>query len=99
VATSEDPSVRDGAEALLLAERLCEVSGCAQASELDALAAAYAETGRFDLAAATAERARRSASEAGAAELADAIGLRTELYRRGEPYRVRSGAGQATGDR
>jgi tetratricopeptide (TPR) repeat protein len=99
VATSEDPSVRDGAEALLLAERLCEVSGCAQASELDALAAAYAETGRFDLAAATAERARRSASEAGAAELADAIGLRTELYRRGEPYRVSSGAGQATGDR
>jgi tetratricopeptide (TPR) repeat protein len=97
LATSDDASVRDGAEALALAERLCRLSGCAQAPELDALAAAYAETGRFDLAVPTAERAQRRASEARAAELADAIAGRVELYRRGEPYRIRPRAGARSG--
>ncbi|MBM4046350.1 MAG: tetratricopeptide repeat protein, partial [Planctomycetes bacterium] len=64
-------ALRNGAEALRLAQRVCAAGGEAQASPLDALAAAYAELGRFDEAVATARRALQAASAQGSAHLAD----------------------------
>jgi Flp pilus assembly protein TadD len=74
LATSSDPRVRDGAAALRLALDVCEKTGSRDPRALDTLAAAYAATGRIDLARATAERAADRARESGdpatAAEIA-----------------------------
>lgn len=62
-ATDKDPKLRDGAEAVRMAERACKVAlaadrpGIFAANCLDTLAAAHAEAGRFDQAVATARRA------------------------------------------
>src|SRR5262249_53373308 len=47
-ATHPDRRARDGAQALKLAKRICEARSNEQALCLDALAAAYAELGRFE---------------------------------------------------
>ena len=47
LATCSDAAVRDGAEAVRLAEQACRLSGYKQARALGTLAAAYAEAGRF----------------------------------------------------
>ena len=86
LATCPDPKVRDGAEAVRLAERACELTGRENPTQLDTLAAAYAEAGRFDEAARTAEEARSLALATGAKPLADAIGARLELYLSGRPW-------------
>lgn len=57
LATSPDESVRDGNDAVRLAERAIQLSGRSSAAELDVLGAAYAEAGRFSEAVATARRA------------------------------------------
>jgi tetratricopeptide (TPR) repeat protein len=87
LATSPDAAVRDGRRALVLAQHLNEVTGGSNADALDALAAAYAEIGRFDEATQTSERAAATAREQGREELASQISRRTELYRAGTAYR------------
>ena len=47
LATCPDETVRDGSEAITLAERVVAATGRKEADFLDTLAAAYAETGRF----------------------------------------------------
>jgi protein O-mannosyl-transferase len=86
LATCPDPKVRDGAEAVRLAERACELTGRKNPSLLDTLAAAYAETGRFDDAVRTAEEALSLALADDKKPLADAIGTHLELYRSGRPW-------------
>lgn len=48
LAMNRDPQVRDGAEAVRLAERAAELTAREQPGILNTLAAAYAEAGRFD---------------------------------------------------
>ena len=48
LATSPDAKVRNGPEAVTLAEKSVALTGGTNAAYLDALAAAYAETGQFD---------------------------------------------------
>lgn len=60
-ATSTDPAVRNGTEAVALARKAVSISAGRNALVLRTLAAAYAESGRFDEAIATAERARELA--------------------------------------
>jgi Flp pilus assembly protein TadD len=60
-ATSSDATLRDGSKAVALASKAHELSGGRNALVLRTLAAAYAESGRFDEAIATAERARELA--------------------------------------
>ena len=70
-ATSPNPAWRDGPEAVRLAERAVQLSGkTADASQLDTLAAALAEAGRFDEAVQTADRARELALARQQSELA-----------------------------
>src|SRR6185436_4481864 len=51
LATHENSSIRNGAEAVRLAERAVEITAGQQPMALDVLAMAYAEVGRFDAAA------------------------------------------------
>lgn len=85
-ATNADSKLRDGAEAVRLAEHACQLTGRKQASCLDTLAVAYAEAGRFQEALATAEEAVALA-RAAKQSAADEIQSRLELYRAGKPYR------------
>ena len=87
LAANPDAAPRDGAGAVRLAERACELTGFREADLLDTLSVAYAETGRFPEAQATAEKAVAIAASAGQKSLADEIRSRLPLYRAGQPYR------------
>ncbi len=84
LATAQEESVRDSAQAVKLAEQAADLTGRRSAGALDVLAAAYASAGQFDKAVATADAALALGPPAlGAA----AIRARQELYRAGKPYR------------
>lgn len=89
-ATSPDPALRNGAEAIQLAERACSITRRGVAGALDALAAAYAEAQRFDEAVAAAEQASAAARAAGDLGTAAQIELRRLGYEKGQPYRAAS---------
>ncbi len=57
-AANAEARFRDGAEAVRLAERACQLTEYKQPMMVGTLAAAYAEAGRFDEAVATAQKAR-----------------------------------------
>ncbi|HLZ52916.1 MAG TPA: tetratricopeptide repeat protein [Verrucomicrobiae bacterium] len=86
LATCPDDTVRNGTEAIRLAERACELTQYAQTTPLATLAAAYAESGRFPEAVTTAEKAEQLATAAGQAAVAAKNRLLLELYRAGKPY-------------
>ena len=88
LATWPAADTRDGAEAITLAERAAALTGRGDSRTLDTLAAAYAESGRFDDAAATAQDALALAEAAGDDDLAEGIRTRLALYRRRTPYRA-----------
>jgi tetratricopeptide (TPR) repeat protein len=88
LATSSDPSLRNGSEAVLLAQRAeSESSRSANRSiVLRILAAAYAETGRFGEAKRAAQQALQAAENQGNATLANALRDEIALYDLGLPY-------------
>jgi tetratricopeptide (TPR) repeat protein len=85
-AASSDAALREGAEAVRLAERACELSQRREPVLLGTLAAAYAEAARFDDAIRTAEQARALATAAGQHHIAERNAQLLELYRAGRPY-------------
>jgi protein O-mannosyl-transferase len=87
LATVKDDKLRDGAEAVRLAEEVCRQTERKVPALLDVLAAAYAEAGRFDDAAQTAAEAQRLAAEQGNSQLAATIGERVELFKNGRHFR------------
>ncbi|HEY3129908.1 MAG TPA: tetratricopeptide repeat protein [Acidobacteriota bacterium] len=89
LATAPQSELRNGGEAVRLAEQACAASGRKNPQHLDTLAAAYAETGRFEEAATTAESARSVAVTSGNPNLTNAIAARLSLYRSRQPYRDR----------
>jgi len=86
LATTEDAKLRNGVEAVALAERARKLTG-EKAETLAALAAAYAEVGRFGEAVTTAELAERRAAAAGRANLVSRIRRQIDQYARGRVYR------------
>ena len=92
LAASPADKLRDGAEAVRLAERACELSQRREPVLLGTLAAAYAEAGRFGDAVKTAEKARDLAAAAGLKDVAAKNSELLQLYRAGKPYRE-AGAG------
>jgi len=86
LATSSDPSLRNGPEALRLAERANRLSGGNRPVVLHILAAAYAETGRFVEAKAAAQQALQAADNQGNSVLADTLRDEIVLYDLGLPY-------------
>ncbi len=86
LATCDDSKIRDGAEAIRLAQRACQKPGD-KAAKLDVLAAGYAETGQFSKAVTTARKALMQAANVGKKDLVYQIQHRIELYRSSQPYR------------
>jgi len=84
LATHPDAGRRNGVLAVELAEVVCDATSYREPAFLDTLAAAYAEAGRFDQAAATA---RRAAVLAASARQRHAIRERLALYEQGRPCR------------
>jgi Flp pilus assembly protein TadD len=87
LATHPDEEVRDGAEAVELAQWACGARNREDPMLLDTLAAGYAEAGRYEEATATARKAVESARGAGNEGLAKEIEERLKLYEAGWPYR------------
>ncbi len=87
LATCPDGAVRNGGEAVGLAELAVKISGGRDGRALDILGAAYAEAGRFGEAVETTRRA--IALAAGDRELAGELERRVGLYREKRPFRER----------
>jgi protein O-mannosyl-transferase len=87
LATSPDPSLRNGAEAVLLAEQASQRSGGTKAVVLRILAAAYAEAGRFDEAKDTANKALQAADSQGNFGLSKMLRTDIALYESGRANR------------
>jgi Flp pilus assembly protein TadD len=86
LATSSDASVRDAKSAVAIGEDAVRKSKEPDAGALDALAAAYAASGRFDDAVATAAKAVDEARRAPGSVSADEIAARVDLYRNHQPF-------------
>ncbi len=87
LAAAAEQALRNGEEAVRLAEKVCEASGYRKPGTLDLLAAAYAETGEFEKAVQTAARSYRLAMASGQTQLASQIQTRMKLYETEQPYR------------
>ena len=79
-ATTEDSRLRDGSEAVHLAEHADQLTGHRDADALVALAAAYAEVGRFAEAMQTANQARQFAKDK------ESIRAQIRLYEAGQAF-------------
>ena len=86
LAANPDAAVRNGAEAVALAERACKLTGYKEPLLVGTLAAAYAEAGRFPEAVSSAEKARTLALAAGQQAIAQKNQELLALYRTGRPY-------------
>ncbi|MBI3877621.1 MAG: tetratricopeptide repeat protein, partial [Verrucomicrobia bacterium] len=86
-ATHADAQLRNGAEAVRLAERACALTKRQQPVFLGTLAAAYAEAGRFDDAVRTAREAQELATRQGLSEVAAQLSARVKSFEAGQPWR------------
>ena len=89
LATSPDPSIRNGPEAVVLAEQ-ARRSSDGKPLILRILAAAYAEADRFSEATDTAREALRAADDQGNSVLSDLLRKEIVLYESGHPYHRQS---------
>ncbi|MGD0123981.1 MAG: tetratricopeptide repeat protein [Terriglobia bacterium] len=87
LAASPEARDRNGAEAVKLSEQAVKMSGDRNPEYLDTLAAAYAETGRFPEAIATARKALELATQQNQQDLAQSLNAKIKLYESHEPYR------------
>jgi tetratricopeptide (TPR) repeat protein len=87
LAADENPTVRNGPEAVSLAERANALVGTEQPFLLDTLAMAHAEAGRFDEARQAGQRALDRAKANGEGEAASALQQRLNLYLSQHAYR------------
>jgi len=87
LAICPDASLRNGAEAVTLAQKAVKLSGGREPIILDTLAAAYAEANRFPEAVQTAHQALDLATQQNNQALAESIKARLLLYETGRPFR------------
>ena len=85
-ATASDPGLRNGNEAVRLAEQACQQTQYKEVALLRTLAAAYAEAGRFDDAVATARKVLAMALAQGQKENAARDEQLLELYKSGRAF-------------
>ncbi len=88
LATCPQASLRDGNQAVALAQRANQLTGDGNPVVLGTLVAAYAEAGRFPEAVATAERALQLAGTQSNPALADALRSQLKLYQAGLPFHL-----------
>jgi cytochrome c-type biogenesis protein CcmH/NrfG len=99
LASSNDPEIRNGAEAVRLAEHACKLTKYQATLFVGTLAAAYAEAGRFADAVATAQKACALASKGKDQALLKKNQELLELYRAGKPYHEPASPAPAGGNR
>ena len=87
LASNPDAQLRNGVEAVQLAQRACKLTNNEVPMYIGTLAAAHAEAGQFADAVATAKRAQALALEKGLPELAQRNAELLELYEAGKPVR------------
>ena len=87
LATSPDASLRDGAQAVTLAERAARLTQGRQPAILDTLAAAYAEAGRFQEAVQVSTQLLELARQQNNRKMTGALEERLALYQAGTPFR------------
>jgi tetratricopeptide (TPR) repeat protein len=87
LASSQDGSVRNGAEAVTLGEKANTLTSGGDPTVLDTLAAAYAEAGEFPQAVASENRALGLINSKQNAALAEGIRYRMQLYEANKPFR------------
>jgi tetratricopeptide (TPR) repeat protein len=87
LSSAQDAALRNGAEAVELARRANEQSNGKDATILDVLGAAWAETGDFENALEAANHALVLATQQGNSGLAEMISIRIQLYQQKRPYR------------
>lgn len=88
LATCPDETVRSGSESLRLALQASQLSGFRDIGSLDALGAAYAESGRFGEAVDAVRRAVERAATAGNTRLSEDLRERLERYEQHRPFRL-----------
>lgn len=86
LATCSEVSLRNGQEAMKLAQEAGQLAGSESPQLLDTLAAAYAEAGQYDAAVETAKRALTLNATRNDKPLAEAIQTRLKLYEANSPY-------------
>ena len=91
LATNPDAGLRNGTEAVRMAERACELTGRKDPEKLRTLAAAYAESGRYTEAIATVRNAQELANGLGNKELEHECQIMLEKFNSTQPWRVKSG--------
>lgn len=96
LSTHADEQVRNGAEALAILQPFTQDVPQTDPAVLNALAAAYAELGRFDEAVSAAEQAHKNAVEAQQPGLAKACERRLIEYRQRKPHREAPAASSAS---
>jgi tetratricopeptide (TPR) repeat protein len=99
LATCPDAALRNGAEAVGLAEHAAQLTGGRQPTVLHTLAASYAEAGRFDEALQTAHRALDIATQQNNQRLVEALTACIAQYEARTPIRETPGAASAPGQR
>jgi tetratricopeptide (TPR) repeat protein len=82
-ATCPDDALRNGRHAVGLALKACELTGWRDAGAIATLAAAYAETGRFD----EAVEMQKKATELGPPRWRETFGRLLKAYQERKPYR------------
>lgn len=86
LASSQNAQIRDGTNAVVLAQKANALAGGDQPLMLEVLAMAYAEAGQFDDAQRTEQSAIQLAQAAGV-QKTNTMNQRLDLYRAGRPYR------------
>jgi len=86
LATCPDKSVRDGARAVEYGKQVCDATDNSVPPMLDSLAAAYAETAKFEMAVKTLEKAIGMYKQSRRA-VPKELEFRLQLYRQRRPYR------------
>jgi protein O-mannosyl-transferase len=88
LATGPQASLRNGNQAVALAQRANQLTGDGNPVVLDTLAAAYAEAGRFPEAVATAQRALHLAEIQSNTTLAESLQSQIKLFQAGQPFHL-----------
>ena len=88
LAAGQDGSIRNGAEAVELAQRAVQLSRASEPVALGTLAAAYAENGQFSNAVQTAGKTLELATKQHNQPLAESIEAMIRLYKANEPFRI-----------
>lgn len=87
LSTDTDAGYRNGTEAVKLAEQACTLTKRSDPKKLKTLAAAYAETGRFDEAIQTLQTARELAAKANRPQLVNDCTVMLESFQKSKPWR------------